>query len=195
MNGWVFSSLSWEKWQQDVMWLKKGKTRQAQKTSSKDIPNYQRWKKLKFLRRERSSDGMTKENMDGLTASVALLLLLLQARCSQLSLWFFSSGVQEARKALWMTRLGVFVKEKARVTLTANVVRWVCKELLWQVFKSPFVIQEVEIIKTHIRTRNYSCTTDLKHKPPTSSQIQKRVTPPLHCYYKCVRFYGQGIKI
>lgn len=45
-----------------------------------------------------------------------MALLLLLAKCSQLSLWFLSSGVQEARKALWMTRLGVFEKEKARVT-------------------------------------------------------------------------------
>lgn len=71
---------------------------------------------------KRRSTGGETENMDRLTASVELLLL--QARCSQLSLWFFSSGVQEARKALWMTRLGVLVKEKARVTWRAHVVRW-----------------------------------------------------------------------
>lgn len=47
-----------------------------------------------------------------LTASVELL----QAWFSQLSLWFFSSGVQLAMKALWITRFGVLVKEKALVT-------------------------------------------------------------------------------
>lgn len=69
---------------------------------------------------------MTEQMRDGLTASVALLLPPPpppQAMCSQLSLWFLSSGVQDARKALWMTRLGVLVKEKARVTWTAQAVR------------------------------------------------------------------------
>lgn len=94
----------------------KSKTRQEQQTSPKATSDYLflKGKKLKILRRERSINGMMEEMNAGLTASVALVLL--QARCSQLSLWFLSSGVQEARKALWMTRLGVFVKEKARVT-------------------------------------------------------------------------------
>lgn len=93
-------------------------------------------------------------------------LLLLQARCSQLSLWFFSSGVQEARKALWMTRLGVLVKEKARVTWRAYVVRWSDVEMtvsrihFTSVQCTPQGYRGCQTIIRNIRTMKDYCTTD-----------------------------------
>lgn len=58
--------------------------------------------------------------MDELTDRVALLPTRLMF--SELGPGLLSSGVLLAMKALWITRLGVLVKEKALVTWGVNTV-------------------------------------------------------------------------
>lgn len=53
---------------------------------------------------------------NGLRRRLTAKVELLQTRFSQVNLWLLSSGVLLARKALWITRLGVLVKENALVT-------------------------------------------------------------------------------
>lgn len=59
---------------------------------------------------------VTKQRLISSTETLTASVELLHVWLSQVSVWFFSSGVQLAMKALWITRFGVFVKEKALVT-------------------------------------------------------------------------------